>query len=85
MSEGFFRSGAAATAVLPPPLVPLSPRIPLTCPAASLVPLAPSVPTDCCCCCSFVKDILNGDDSTEIRVSLQEVLADAAGKDYKDE
>jgi hypothetical protein len=35
--------------------------------------------------CRFVKDSLNGDDTTELRVSLKEVLADAAGKDYKEE
>ncbi len=35
--------------------------------------------------CRFAKDVLNGDDATEIRVTLKDVLADAAGKDYKDE
>lgn len=35
--------------------------------------------------CRFTKDILNGDDATEMRVTLKEVLADAAGKDYKDD
>lgn len=33
----------------------------------------------------FVKDVLNGDDATEIRVQLKEVLGEGAGKDYKDE
>lgn len=33
----------------------------------------------------FVKDVLNGDDTTEMRVTLEEVLAESAGKDYRDE
>ena len=33
----------------------------------------------------FVKDVLNGDDATEIRVSLREVLSAAAGGEYHDE
>ena len=33
----------------------------------------------------FVKDMLNGDDATEIRVSLREVLSAAAGGEYHDE
>jgi hypothetical protein len=35
--------------------------------------------------CRFIKDALNGDDATEIRVNLKEVLSDAAGRDYRDE
>jgi hypothetical protein len=35
--------------------------------------------------CRFTKDVLNGDDTTEMRVQLREVLADAAGKEYRDE
>ena len=33
----------------------------------------------------FVRDTLNGDDATEIRVQLKEVLADTAGSEYQDE
>ena len=33
----------------------------------------------------FVRDVLNGDDATEIRVTLKEVLADTAGQEYQDE
>ena len=35
--------------------------------------------------CRFIKDALNGDDCTEIRVNLKEVLAEGAGKDYRDD
>jgi len=49
--------------------------------ASSCAVLQVSVRVDC----RFVKDSLNGDDTTELRVSLKEVLADAAGKDYKEE
>lgn len=35
--------------------------------------------------CAFTKDALAGDDATEIRVSLTEVLGEAAGAAYKDE
>jgi len=35
--------------------------------------------------CTFVKDALAGDDATEIRVALQEVLAEGAGAAYQDE
>ena len=35
--------------------------------------------------CTFVKDVLAGDDVTEIRVSLTEVLGEGAGKAYEDE
>ena len=35
--------------------------------------------------CAFVKDVLCGDDVTEIRVSLQEVLAEGTGAAYQDE
>ncbi len=35
--------------------------------------------------CHFARDALNGDDATEIRVQLKEVLGEGAGKDYKDE
>lgn len=35
--------------------------------------------------CRFIKDVLNGDEATEIRVTVKEVLADAAGNDYKDD
>ena len=37
--------------------------------------------------CTFVKDALAGDDGTEIRVTLQDVLAEGAGLSdaYKDE
>ncbi len=33
----------------------------------------------------FAKDALSGDDATEIRVQLKEVLGEAAGKDYKED
>ena len=33
----------------------------------------------------FVKDVLNGDDTTELRVSLREVLSAGAGGDYREE
>ena len=32
-----------------------------------------------------MKDVLNGDETTEIRVSLREVLSDATNRDYRDE
>lgn len=35
--------------------------------------------------CTFVKDALAGDDATEIRVVLLEVLGEGAGKAYEDE
>jgi hypothetical protein len=35
--------------------------------------------------CRFIKDVLTGDDATEIRVQLKEVLADAAGRDYRED
>ncbi len=35
--------------------------------------------------CHFVRDVLNGDDATEIRVQLKEVLGEGAGKDYKED
>lgn len=35
--------------------------------------------------CTFVKDVLAGDDATEIRVVLLEVLGEGAGKAYEDE
>ncbi len=35
--------------------------------------------------CAFVKDALAGDDTTEIRVALQEVLSEGAGEAYEDE
>eukprot|EP00753_Platysulcus_tardus_P019683 PLAT7424.1.p2 GENE.PLAT7424.1~~PLAT7424.1.p2 ORF type:complete len:188 (+),score=71.82 PLAT7424.1:34-597(+) len=35
--------------------------------------------------CSFVRDLLRGDEVTEIRVDLKEVLEDAAGEEYKEE
>ena len=35
--------------------------------------------------CTFTKDALNGDDATEIRVALQEVLQEGAGQAYDDE
>ena len=35
--------------------------------------------------CKFMKDVLNGDETTEIRVSLREVLSDATNRDYRDE
>jgi hypothetical protein len=34
---------------------------------------------------TFVKDVLNGDDATEIRVRCKEVLSDTAGRDYREE
>lgn len=34
--------------------------------------------------CVFTRDALNGDDATEIRITLREVLADAAGRDYRE-
>lgn len=33
----------------------------------------------------FVKDVLNGDETTELRVSLREVLSAGAGGDYREE
>ncbi len=33
----------------------------------------------------FVRDSLSGDDATEIRVQLKEVLGEGAGKDYQDD
>ncbi len=33
----------------------------------------------------LVRDAAAGDDGTEIRVSLKEVLGEGAGKDYKDD
>ena len=33
--------------------------------------------------CRFIKDVLNGDDATEIRVNLKEVLAE--GTDYRED
>ena len=35
--------------------------------------------------CTFVKDILRGDDVNEIRVEVKEILTDGAGDDYKEE
>ncbi len=35
--------------------------------------------------CHFARDALNGDDATEIRVQLKEVLGEGAGKDYKED
>ena len=35
--------------------------------------------------CTFIKDVLSGDDATEIRVALQEVLGEGAGAAYQDE
>lgn len=35
--------------------------------------------------CNFVKDVLAGDDCTEIKVTLQEVLGEGAGAQYRDE
>jgi hypothetical protein len=35
--------------------------------------------------CAFVKDALAGDDCTEIRVVLQEVLGEGAGASYRDD
>jgi hypothetical protein len=35
--------------------------------------------------CTFVKDVLRGDDVNEIRVELKEVLQDGAGEDYQEE
>jgi hypothetical protein len=35
--------------------------------------------------CTFVKDMLQGDDVNEIRVELKEVLADGAGDEYQEE
>jgi hypothetical protein len=35
--------------------------------------------------CTFVKDVLKGDDVNEIRVEVKEILTDGAGDDYKDE
>ncbi len=33
----------------------------------------------------FAKDALAGDDTTEIRVTLKEVVGEGAGKDYKED
>jgi len=35
--------------------------------------------------CTFMRDVLQGDDVNEIRVELKEVLVDGAGDDYKEE
>jgi hypothetical protein len=35
--------------------------------------------------CTFVKDVLRGDDVNEIRVELKEVLQDGAGEEYQEE
>ena len=35
--------------------------------------------------CTFVKDQLQGDETNEILVQLQQVLQDGAGDDYKEE
>jgi len=35
--------------------------------------------------CKFIKDVLVGDDSTEIRVTLTEILSEGAGAQYDDE
>ncbi len=35
--------------------------------------------------CHFAKDALVGDDMTEIRVALKEILGEGAGKDYRDD
>jgi len=35
--------------------------------------------------CTFVRDMLQGDDVNEIKVELKEVLMDGAGDDYKEE
>uniref|UniRef100_A0A7S2K8C0 Trafficking protein particle complex subunit n=1 Tax=Leptocylindrus danicus TaxID=163516 RepID=A0A7S2K8C0_9STRA len=35
--------------------------------------------------CTYVRDILRGDEANEIRVELKEVLTDGAGEDYKEE
>jgi len=35
--------------------------------------------------CHFTKDVLNGDDTTELRVELKEVKAGGAGKDYRED
>lgn len=35
--------------------------------------------------CKFIKDQLNGDETTEMRVELQEILADATSKEYHEE
>lgn len=34
---------------------------------------------------AFVRDVLNGDATTEIRVTLKEVLSEGAGADYRDD
>jgi len=35
--------------------------------------------------CTFLRDVLRGDEVNEIRVELKEVLVDGAGDDYKEE
>lgn len=35
--------------------------------------------------CTFVKDVLQGDDVNEIRVELKEILVDGAGEEYQEE
>ena len=55
---------------------PFPPRAPAPIPRPQV-----SVRVDC----RFVKDVLNGDDTTEMRVTVKEVLADVAGSDYKDD
>lgn len=52
-------------------------------PCMSLLPAPPQL--SLVVHCAFTKDVLNGDDATELRVELKEVKAGGAGKDYRED